>query len=98
MARRLSIRQATAPYFKPWVLIDEDTKECIGHFKTRTEAQEGMRVIGEKDVEASNIQPVRNPLKALDIRMKHPAGGRPPVQEPKPEPQPHGLVRRKVVL
>jgi hypothetical protein len=30
--------------------------------------------------------------------MKHPAGGRPPVQEPKPEPQPHGLVRRKVVL
>lgn len=97
MGRRLQIRKATAPYIRPWVIVDSDTNECIGHYKTEQAAQHSLALMADGNVPPSNLQTSRKPLDTLKIRMLNPAGDKPPVDVSGSVVVP-GLKRRKIKL
>lgn len=84
------------PYFRPFVIVNLDTNEVIGHYQTEGEATVALERMqeGAIAVRASAIQPTGDVHKALEARMQHPFGEK---QEVLPN-TPTGLGRRRVQL
>jgi hypothetical protein len=97
VGRRLQIRKATAPYYRPWVIVDIDSKECIGHYRTELEAKQSLALMDGVDISPSNLQATRKPLESLKIRLQNPIGAKPPVDVTGSTIVP-GLRRRKIQL
>lgn len=93
---RLAVKRAPLPYFRPFVIINLDTKEVVGHYQTEGDAKVALERMleGAIRVKASAIQPNGDVFKVQEARMKHPFGEK---QEALPD-TPTGLGRRKVQL
>ncbi len=79
MRPRLSVRKASLPYYKPYVIIDLDTNKIIGHYDSEKDAQQDISFLldGIKSIDPSDIQNGNNPLRLCVSRLEHPFGDKP---------------------
>lgn len=80
---KYAVKRATWPYFKKFVIVEVATNKVIGHYGKESDAQTALQRIlaGLESTAPSAIQPVKDPIAAQELRMRHPMG------EPK-EPDP----------
>jgi hypothetical protein len=92
----LEVRKAQLPYFKPYMVVDIDTKKVLAHCDTEKKAQKKLtELMLDDEGEKSLIQSTDDPMTAHQQRLENPCGA---TEKKKPIRKAGHLGRRKVVL
>lgn len=78
---RFVIRKNTLPYIYQWVVIDIETGDKIGNYRTKRIAQTACNLFREHGIKNSGKDTKSdfdNAWDAADKRMRHPDGDQPP--------------------
>ncbi len=85
---RFVIRKNTLPYIHQWAVIDTDTGNKVGDYKTMKLAKracEGFRQHGSQSESQSTKPGFEDALSAASERMRRPGGDPPPKRKKSPK-------------
>ncbi len=77
LCMRLEVRKNTLPYIHPFSIMDVDTNETFGGYKTRNEAEKALK---SKKFQSISEQTDRNAIECMEKRINNPDGDGMPIK------------------